>query len=535
MVIPPGTYRIAPHGRSWHLEFQEMSDFEIDADGVQLIFTDQTRGGIEFRKCRNVRFQGAAIRYEVPPFTQGVVEAIAPDGAWYDVRIDKGYPANFDDAKYFPPHAIGYLFDRNTRLWKSGTYDLNGERIERLGRGRFRVYWNRPSGPSLHPVATGDLIAFRGAGQHNIAIANCARMALSGITIYNAGIFAIWEVDGEGDNHYTVAVKRGPRPMGARTDPLLSSAADAFHSVSVRKGPTLENCDFESMGDDGIAIHGVFSFVFEARGNTLVINKSSFRPGDPLRLFDPDGRPAGDAVVQSVRPLQNFQNAKKSRRTTLSDNTSGPFFEIALDHALTADFDYVASNPAAIGSGYVLRNNTIRNHRARGMLLKAENGLIEGNTIDGSTMSGIVLTPEFWWNEASYSRNITIRNNTVRHVAYAPEQPGAVVIATTEGQPVAGCGHQHILVEDNRFENLDGVNLLISSACDVIVRRNSFVHPQQHAAKGEHAGSLVFVTEAQDVRFENNTASGIGPFNEVLIQSTPTARVEGADRGIAIQ
>ncbi len=541
IVIPPGTYRIVPRGRGSHLEFHDMSDFEIDATGVQLVFTDQTRGGIEFRNCRNVRFHGASVRYQVPPFTQGVIEAIAPDGAWYDIRLDKGYPANFDDARYFPPHPIGYLFDPKTRLWKPGAYDLYGERLERLARDRFRVYWNRPAGPGVHPVAIGDLMAFRGTGQHNIAIANCARMALTGITIYNAGVFAVWEVEGDGDSRYTIAVKRGPRSPGALTDPLLSSTADAFHSVNVRKGPSLENCDFESMGDDGIAIHGTYSFVFVARGNALVINRNSFRPGDPLHLFDSDGRPAGEAVVRSTRALDDFQNTKKSRRVTLSDNTKGPYFEVTLDRPLQGDFDYLASNPAAIGSGYVLRNNTIRNHRARGMLLKAENGLVEGNTIDGSTMGGIVLTPEFWWNEACYSRNVTIRNNTIRRVAYAPEQTGAVVIAASiESKPVPGCGHQRILIEGNRFENLNGVNLFISSACDVIVRKNSFIHAQHGLVKGgevkgESTGSLIFVTEAQDVRFEGNSVSGLGPWNRGLIRTTPSARVDGADRGIAVQ
>jgi hypothetical protein len=289
------------------------------------------------------------------------------------------------------------------------------------------------------------------------------------------------------------------------------------------------------MGDDGIAIHGIYSFVFEARGNTLVVNHNSFRRGDPLRLFDPHGRPAGEAVVESVRPLDGFTTTRKSRRVTLSDNTKGPFYAIALDRPLAADFDYLASNPAAAGSGYVLRENTIRNHRARGMLLKADHGLIEGNTIDGSTMGGIVLTPEFWWNEASYSRDVIIRHNTIRHVAYAPEQLGAVVIAALETAPLAGRGHQHIVLEDNRFENLNGVNLLITSAGDVLVKNNLFIHAQHSqtsvagAGWGENAGELIFVTEAEPVRFEGNIVDDLGPFHQEFIHATPSARIEGAE------
>jgi hypothetical protein len=535
VVIPPGTYRLSPHGRPVHLEFQDISDLTIDAVGVQFLFTDQTSGGIAFRDCRNVRFSGATIRYQTPPFTQAVVESTDRGGASYVVRIEKGYPTNLDDPRYFPTQPIGYLFDPQTRWWKPGAYDLYGTGIKRLGPDRFRVDWNRSQ-----PAASGDLVAFRGSGPHNITLVNCTRMQLTGLTIYNAGAFALLESQGDGDNRYTVAVKRGPRPSGASTDPLLSSTADAFHSVEMRRGPTLEHCEFESMGDDGIAIHGIYSFVFEARGNRLVVNHNSFRRGDPLRLLDPQGRPVSEAVVESVRPLDNFTNARKSRRTTLSDNTAGPFFEITLDRPLAADFDYLASNPAANGSGYVLRGNTIRNHRARGMLLKADRGLIEDNTIDGSTMGGIVLTPEFWWNEASYSRNVTIRHNTIRHTAYAPDQLGGVVIAAIDSAPLSGYGHQHIVLENNRFENINGVNLLITSATDVLVKENVFIHAQHArtsvagASWGEYAGALIFVTEADPVRFENNVAEDLGPFQQDLIHTTPSGRIEGAGPGIRI-
>jgi hypothetical protein len=366
-------------------------------------------------------------------------------------------------------------------------------------------------------------------------------MQLTDLTIYNAGAFALWESQGDGDNRYTVAVKRGPRPSGASTDPLLSSTADAFHSVEMRIGPTLEHCEFESMGDDGIAIHGIYSFVFEARGHRLVVNHNSFRRGDPLRLLDPHGRPVSEAVVESVRPLDNFTTTRQSRRTTLSDNTVGPFFEITLDRPLAADFDYLASNPAANGSGYVLRGNRIRNHRARGMLLKADRGLIEDNTIDGSTMGGIVLTPEFWWNEASYSRNVTIHHNTIRHTAYAPDQLGGVVIAAIESAPLSGYGHQHIVLENNRFENINGVNLLITSATDVLVKDNVFIHAQYARTSvaganwGEYAGALIFVTEADPIRLENNVAEDLGPFHQELIHTTPSGRIEGAATGIRIR
>ena len=523
IVIPSGTYRIAPRsGAASHLNFHDIADFEIDARGVHLVFTDVTLGGIEFVNCRSVRFHGATLRYEVPPFTQGTVESIAPDRTWFNLRIDPGYPANFDDAKYFPATPPGCLFDAGTRRLKAGTYDIGAARVERLGVNLFRLY-----GRGAESV--GDLAAFRGSGRHNITLLNCGRMDVRDVTIYNSGMFGVWEGRGEGGNYYSFTIQRGPAPAGSKTDPLYSTSADGFHSSSMRHGPVLENCSFEGMPDDGIAIHGIYSLVLEAAGGRLVINRNSFQAGDPLLLFNPAGSPAGEAVVKSVTLAPDFRNFRRSRRTTVANQTSGPYFEISIDRSLPAEFDSLCSNPSALGSGYVLRNNTIRNHRARGMLLKAHHGLVEGNTLDGSSVSGIVLSPELWWNEACYSRDVTIRNNVVRNLPDNPRSYGAIAVAAVTDGPVPGCGHQHIILEDNRIENINGVNLLVTSAEDVTIRNNRLINAQRGASPsagakwGEDSGALLYITEANGVHIQGNTVLGVGPANQRLIESTSTA------------
>src|SRR5213079_2064745 len=114
------------------------------------------------------------------------------------------------------------------------------------------------------------------------------------------------------------------------------------------------------------------------------------REGDPLRLFNPDGGYAGEAKVVSIRRLRDFVPVARSRFHGFSDLTRHRFVEVVTEPPLAAGFDWQASNPSALGSGFVIRNNIIRNHRARGILVKADDGLIEGNTIDGSTIAGIV-------------------------------------------------------------------------------------------------------------------------------------------------
>lgn len=546
VTIPAGVYRVASEGPRAHIELEGMQNFEIRADGVTLLMDDPRQGGIRFSHCRNVTLKGATLSYAISPSTQGVVVGIASDGMSYDIRIDKGWPTNLDDAAYFKADPIAYLFDPGTRWWKRGALDLYAKgKPQRLGPDTIRVFWKRALGPPTQPVAIGDLVAFRGSGRQMVAIDDSAGMLIDQVTVLRAAGMAFREAGGEGNNRYNaVAVKRGPRMKGETTDPLLSATADGFHSNSVRRGPTVENSYFEAMTDDGIAIHGHFMMVFRAQGNHLTVNENVFRAGDPLELYRPDGQPAGEATVTAVGPV-SFVNTERSRRLSRTDHLDGPYFDLTLNKPLQAGFDYLVEDTMAIGAGYVLRNNQILHHRARGMILKSHDGLVEHNVIDGSTMSALLMAPEFWWNEAGYNRNVIVRDNTFKNCPVAPKSLGVVVLTAMSDQagkaeqhPLGGYGHRHIIFKDNRFENDNGVNLLITSAQDVTVEGNVFSHSQteRYAAAGqswgEDASALINIAQATRVTLRKNKVIDQGGFVRSYVKLLAGADVTGADSGV---
>lgn len=53
----------------------------------------------------------------------------------------------------------------------------------------------------------------------------------------------------------------------------------------------------------------------------------------------------------------------------------------------TLTFDNMIANPGAIGSGFEIRDNTIMNNRGRAIIVKAGDGVVEGNAI---------IRPTFW-------------------------------------------------------------------------------------------------------------------------------------------
>jgi len=508
VVLPAGVYRMPPPSAPWCLLLRNARDLEIDATGVELVLVDRHKGALQFLRCANVRLRELSIRHETPPFTQGRIDAV--DGKALEVTIHDGYPADLDAPEHFASPLPGYAFDPKTRQWKAGATDLEISRVERLGERRFRLHLHH----EVDRVEVGDLVAFRGRGLPDIHMAGCAGMSLEDIAIRHGSGFVVHEEGGDGGNRYRYRVTYGPTPEGASESPLLSCNADAFHSSGVRRGPTLEGCSFEGMGDDGIPIHGAYALMVDSN----VATDGVLRVGDPIRLFTPDGAPDAEAKVTALRRIE-FKPEAASRYKGFADLSKTRYVEVTTEPPLKAGFDWLASNPASIGSGYVIRNNVIRNHRARGILLKAENGLVEGNTIEGSTTAAIVLAPELFWREACYSRNVIIRNNTIRRCGTATAGPwtpqAGVLTVTAEVKPGTAPGHRNITIENNVFEDNSGINILLQAVDGVKVVGNRFDRPGQSASRRGSglkmdSGALIWIANCRNVQLDGNIVDNPG-------------------------
>ena len=545
VIIPPGVYPVAALDTgSIHLKFEDMHDFEIEAHGATLVMADQTKGGVLFRRCRNIVFRGATIRNAIPPFTQGVIESVSLIRTSCDVRVDAGYPTMLDNAAYFKANNAFYLFDPKTRLLKEGSKDINCAGLERLGADRFRFHAKAFFRPD---VAPGDRFAAPGSGGMGIVSEGCGGMTFEDLTVEYAGSFGFFELWGDGGNVYRrVTVQPGPKPVGATEQPLLSEPGDGIHSAAMRRGPTVEDSYLTRMGDDGIAIHGYFVTIRAAQGNKLTLSQGKhmnyFKPGDHMEAISKSGVPLGEALVVTAKLLaDDTLPSLPGAFRALSENHC--FSEIVLDHELPVSAGDFAETVDRLGSGFVLRHNTITDHRARGMMLKACDGLVENNYINGSSVSGIALIPQLWWGEAGFCRNVMIRGNTVAHVGYAtvsPEsrQAGAIAVVGELKTPEAR-GNRNITIKGNIIRDVNGVNIELDGVEGCLVEDNQFIHAQQsptdRGADEVDTRTLIFINRAKDVRIANNIAQELGSANERTIKTTANAiDVKGIETGIGV-
>ena len=439
ITIAPGVYDLPST-----ISLSRWSDTVIHANGVTLVFGDPSHTPVVFEGCTRVTWDGGTIRYAHPAFTQGRIIAIASDanGPYLDWQIDAGYATEFERGRDLN------IVDQKTRLLKVGTTDWTPKAIDALTPGRFRLHLSPAQAARF---AVNDWLVARSPGGWSVIhIRNGNACTIQNVTLQNGGFATLFETGGAGANRYLKCrIEPGPRPPGATEDPLVADGADGFHSSATETGPDIEDCVFTGVFlDDCIAIHGGFSRVTQVDGATLTLASIYPLPQvhDTLRIADTHGFFA-QGTCQAVE-----RGAGDTVKVTLDQDLHVP-----IDHTQDDDkrLGTKASNPRYCGRGYKMLRCQLGHTRSRGILVKADDGLIEGCTIAGCGMSGVSIGPEFWWNEAGYNWNVTVTHNRFSQCEQNNDWQGTLFV---HGD--GAMGNRNISILENTFDRCYGTSII---------------------------------------------------------------------------
>ena len=532
---PEGTYRLSTKDGT-HLRLSNLTNMRIDARGVTIICT-KVKPALALGGCTNVELIGLTIDYDPLPFTQGTVVAIDSDDRGFDLKVHEGYPPIKTEEGSL------LLFDGGTRQWKAGT-NSGGRNVKYSKRGDL-IHVSLAGAQARHHVVKGDYVVqkMKQIAPHVVRLGNCVQTTLRDVTIHTGPMFAVLEVGCDAISYIGVRITPGPVPAGGTEARLMASTQDGIHSINARRGPRIEGCLIEAIGDDGIAIHGKY---YETRSvNEALIVKGGggqnppFDKGETLRLIrESDGVIRGTGEIVSIDPFDDLvptNDAAAETKSGSETSKSTEWWKIVTNPALSADAGDFIECPSRCGSGFIVKSNVIRNHRARGIIIKASDGVIEDNLIEHISLGGIVLAPEIGrWEEAGYSWNVTIARNRIVDCGYDYQfGKGAsgmlrvyAPIMKRGAKPFAPAGGQnHIRILSNTIERSAGVNLLITSAKDVEVGGNRFIKPMQSPwpMKGgkppasPRTNTVVWVDSSENVRFSDNKVEEPGAFIKEFI------------------
>ena len=494
IVIRPGVY-VLPNVGHTAITLDSWKDATISAHGVTLILTDLawTHDCFDLQNCTNVTIAGPLLSQNQITSYQGRVIAVGKDDAgkpYCDWKPAAGYPVPPAQEKGFLGGDVNVV-DAQTRLLKVGCGDFYGAAYQALPGGTFRAQMGGSFG-------VGDWLVGRyGNAPFKVFLNNSRNCTLKDVTMMRNG-FAPLREDGGGGNHYTHVVwALGPAPGNATEKPLVTNAADGMHMTNSYPGPDIEDCDFQGVFlDDCIAIHGYFQTIQSASGATLTLTggTGALKVGEPVRISDNKAFFAEASVV------------------SLKDN-GDKTSTVVLDKDLGVPAGAKLSNPLADGAGYKIIGCHLGNTRSRGILAKADNGLIKNNVIEGCGQAAVSLGPEYYWGEADYVQNVTVEGNTIRENGKCAYGGGAVLV---HGD--GAIGNRNITITHNRFVSNYQGEFDLQWADGITLSANTITGapawPSMLAKK-----SPVAVANCRDVTLSGNVVYNASSYKPSLVAS----------------
>lgn len=469
---------------------------------TELVIADPAGEGIIISDCRNLTLKDLMIDYDPLPFTQGRIVSVDPDNAAFDLNIDSGYPL-LSEPYFNLSSKFGIVIDAHKRQLKAGVSDhMFASGWTHITNRIWRITLEESQRSKINGVAVGDrYVQMARTGWATIAFTGSSNCRLENVSIYASASLSCALIRNEGKitlNNFAVRYKPG-------TDRLLSSDADGVHCQQNRVGPTIENCYFEGMADDSVNIYTPPCVVKSVISPTelIVSQGSDMRPGDLLQVFDPRS-----ANVRSEVKALAVKTEGDTYNLTLEKSVDG--IQAGKDFR-EADTIY---NLSACGAGYVICNNTMRNHRRHGILLRAGNGIVEGNTIDDVAGLGIVLTNEPGWPEGPIPWDVVIRNNTINGcgygAGYGDSSRGASILVQgigLNGQLGEKRPIHDITISGNRFTNTPGGAIFVGGARGVRISGNT----ANASVTGRNYRECASITldNCEDVVLDKNTVNDL--------------------------
>jgi len=301
---------------------------------------------------------------------------------------------------------------------------------------------------------------------------------------------------------------------------FISTGADGIHSKHARRGHVVENCDFSQLSDDNLNFSTTFQNIAKADGSavTIVGDAMAYAPGDQVAIFDPETLTVTQTLkVVKASPAKwgKFEaqvielDAVPEVKNTLESMGRTEPFRLLFGHK--GELPGLIFNREFCHRGSIIRNNRFGNNRARGILLRTSDTLIENNTFYNLRGPAILMASEGMWLECGNIDNVSIKNNTFDRVSRSPilfssihytskRLPGEMSNRnlTITGNTFRNCGAPAI--EGGDTFGLFGNLILLENVSNATVSGNLF-EPNSPLAP---AAEKIIVNYSQNVTVDGN-------------------------------
>jgi hypothetical protein len=482
-----------------HVDLAGLSDLVVDGQGSELIFHYPVFG-VHFDVSRRIVLRNLILDYDFQIASAGVAKK--ETNSTTSIHILDDYPINENTFI----HIIS-PYDITNLRWKAAPGEIYDVQNLTLIRPQTIV------SPAFNSLSDGEelvLVYYANQG-HALAVFNSypeisptSDISLENITVYGAPGAGFRIAGGRG--FHLSNCKIMPRPGAHR---LISISADGAHFANTLGDILIEDCDFSGQADDSVNINAAWLRVTQQiNARTVVLTHPFFD------LISPG------AVLRFVKPDSLAEYARRNVTQVTFDPGTGRY-TVTVDQDLPANLavNDLAINLTQSNHRFLIRRNYFHDHRARGMLISSQDGVIENNRVKDTTWQGMYLfTETAFFGEGPGAENVIVRNNTFDGCGYGDygnvgEDMGCISLTVDVPQGISSAPVvKNILFEGNTISRTPGLALFISSASGVTVSNNVIINSNTLGAFPPFYGSFIgvtphgsiMVTKASNVLLTNN-------------------------------
>lgn len=456
--------------------------FTVNGYGVSYLQTNKDARFITLVDCANVKVLGLTMDYDPILFFQGDILDIESNQITF--RPHRGYA--IPDPAEAPYNTKTVPHDPETMRWRPETTISIVKNVKQVDEHFILEVNNNPLELNWE---IGDYMTWyrKGVGSP-VLLSRCQDVVLKDVTMHQYCNWGVSSMSGIRNTFDNVRLTPGPKPLLANIKRLRAGDKDGINLPSP-ESPTIKNCLIEANCDDAIHIWGKLYIALQDSNNsrTVQVAARANELEEGMQLYIQTSRGRESRIVTGVEksdlsPEQVGETLKSHYpKLNLKLGYLINRIQVQLDKPVTlaeGDFMYIVSKT---GKNMSITNNIIRNNPGRGMVIKSIDGVIEGNHVSYMGGQGIKVEVEAeGYGTGGFSENLLIRNNHFKEVAAHTiwrdtiYKAGAIQIHCTGRDLMRFDGIQ---IVDNVFEDIYGVNVIITDATNVVLEGNHFINP----------------------------------------------------------
>lgn len=476
LVLAPGEYFLEKN-----LLLQELSHITVSGSGARLIAhfdpTDPYTflGCLDIRGCRELCLEDLCLTTDTPANIAGRVVSIDRENLAMDIMLEEGFRLtgrerlfsvdSFDEGAAGPNWHV-YFADDGNQKGKGYRYQVLSDRMIRM------LCW--PStGVQILNLQPGERLCMRHSlyPSNQITFRDCADVLLQDITVESS--------PGECCAVYprcrNFTFRRFSVKLPAASRRIYASNADGIHITGLGGKLVVEDCVFESLGDDAINVHTTGAVVTQASSDVLQCTLGD-RLGQVGLPLEPNWACSGDEIA--VYRGDTF--VKKGTLRVTSYEEGRLCFAAATCSVRPGD---LLAN-LAFCPDTLVQNCRFHGTRARGILFQTNRVRLFNCSFSDIAHQAIQITSDMTrWSEMCPCDQVVIENNAFFHNGLSCREKRSAGIAVGIGHEgscypfrKASCVHGEIRIAGNSFRELKATAIFADRVQTLMVCGNEFAH-----------------------------------------------------------